>query len=245
MFNAAMYADDLILLSISVTDMHRMLDICRQELVWLDMKLNVAKSSAMRIGGRWQLDVPPLKIGEDEVAWVKEMTYLGVVLVAGRIFSVDLHPAKRKFFGSLNAILGKVGDMSAVSVLLHLTFTNCYPALLYGIEACKPSKSQHKSLLCAYNASFYKLFGTFDRGVIAQCQFYSGYLPLTLAIDLKTSKFLFSLKVVPTAPAGILLNFVGGEELDQLQLMYGVHAIMSQAAIKKKFWDKFAKIFKN
>ena len=113
-----MYADDLLLLAISLEDMRKMLDLCRQELIWLDMKLNVAKSGAMRIGARWQSVLPNLRVGEDEVVWVKEMTYLGVVIVAGRTFSIDCHPAKRKYYGSLNAILGRVADMSATSKTL-------------------------------------------------------------------------------------------------------------------------------
>ena len=51
-FNAFMYADDLLLLSISVCDMQRMVDICKTELDWLDMRINVSKTCYMRIGNR-------------------------------------------------------------------------------------------------------------------------------------------------------------------------------------------------
>jgi len=204
------------------------------------MKLNVAKSGAMRIGDRWQSVLPNLRVGEDEVVWVKEMTYLGVVIVAGRTFSIDCHLAKRKYYGSLNAILGRVADMSATSVLLHLTFTNCSPALLYGLEASNLTKAQLKSLTCAYNASFFKLFGTFDAEVIKNCQFYSGYLPLNLAIDLKVLKFLHSMKAIPMSPTAALLGFEGGGELRVLEQKYGVNDLMSPMAIKMKIRAFFA-----
>ena len=57
--NSFMYADDLILLSISVRDMLNMLEVCKEELSWLDMRLNISKSSAIRIGERWDTPFPP------------------------------------------------------------------------------------------------------------------------------------------------------------------------------------------
>ena len=37
-FNSFMYADDLILLSISVCDLQNMINLCKLELDWLDMR---------------------------------------------------------------------------------------------------------------------------------------------------------------------------------------------------------------
>jgi len=57
-----MYADDLLLLSISVTHLQKMLDICVKELASLDMKINVKKSNWLRIGGEtilmWEIFMP-------------------------------------------------------------------------------------------------------------------------------------------------------------------------------------------
>ncbi len=65
--NSFMYADDLILLSISVCDMLRMLNVCREELMWLDMRLNISKSSAIRIGERWDTPLSPLVVGQKSI----------------------------------------------------------------------------------------------------------------------------------------------------------------------------------
>lgn len=46
------YADDLILLSPSVAELQRMLDVCCQELESINLKLNVNKSCCLRIGKR-------------------------------------------------------------------------------------------------------------------------------------------------------------------------------------------------
>jgi hypothetical protein len=48
--NAFMYADDLLLLSVSVTDLQKIVSICIKEFDLLDLSLNVSKSAYLRIG---------------------------------------------------------------------------------------------------------------------------------------------------------------------------------------------------
>ena len=43
-FNAFMYADDLLLASISIIDLQQMIDLCEEEFDWLDMTINIKKS---------------------------------------------------------------------------------------------------------------------------------------------------------------------------------------------------------
>jgi len=45
-----LYADDILLLSPSVTKLERLLHCCEHELAWLDMSVNFKKSSCLRIG---------------------------------------------------------------------------------------------------------------------------------------------------------------------------------------------------
>jgi len=45
-----MYADDLVLLSASLTVLQQMVDVCEQEVTYLDMKFNASKSMVLRIG---------------------------------------------------------------------------------------------------------------------------------------------------------------------------------------------------
>jgi len=47
-----LYADDILLLAPSVSSLQLLLDVCERELEWLDMSINVKKSSCMRIGPR-------------------------------------------------------------------------------------------------------------------------------------------------------------------------------------------------
>ncbi len=237
--NSFMYADDLILLSISIRDMTRMLDVCKSELDWLDMKINHSKSSAIRIGERWDAPLAPLAVGDKSVQWVEKMKYLGVVVVAGKSFSICLHAAKIHFFQALNAILGKIGDVSAISLILSILAANCVPVLFYSLEASCLTKAQVKSLDHAYNAVFFKLFKSFDKTVINHCQFYTGFMPAKYAWDAAKMCFLNKLTTSAESLAGFLCHAVGQEEWVQLTNSYGINAPASSVSIKRKVWEKF------
>ena len=56
-FNSFMYADDLILLSISVCDLQNMVNLCKLEFDWLDMRINVKKSMCLGIGNRFKCGI--------------------------------------------------------------------------------------------------------------------------------------------------------------------------------------------
>ena len=47
-----MYADDLVLLSISIKDVQMMIDLCELEFKALGMAINVQKTACLRIGKR-------------------------------------------------------------------------------------------------------------------------------------------------------------------------------------------------
>jgi len=49
-FNAIVYADDLLLLAISLRDLQLMIDLCVEEFNCLDLQINIKKSECLRIG---------------------------------------------------------------------------------------------------------------------------------------------------------------------------------------------------
>ena len=60
--SALIYADDLILISPSVTELQAMLDLCGSELASIDIKLNSKNSNAVRIGNRFKIDCVKLHV---------------------------------------------------------------------------------------------------------------------------------------------------------------------------------------
>ena len=77
-FNSLMYADDIILLSISVCDLQQMVNLCIEELSVIDMIVNSTKSDFLRIGKRHNVDLQLISEGNQLVPWQNEIKYLGV-----------------------------------------------------------------------------------------------------------------------------------------------------------------------
>jgi hypothetical protein len=237
-FNAFMYADDLLLLSISLFDLKQMLDICVSEFDVLDMNLNVKKSCCMRIGKRYDCAVADICVKNRALPWVKQMVYLGMSLTAGRSVRYDFHIKKVKFFGAINSILGKIGT-SSLNVALSLTEAKCFPILTYGLEAINLTKSQLANLCFVFNTIFVKLFSTFDKYVIEQCQFFTGFLPLNYKLDIMRINFLIALKENCSSPASILFKLLGTQELSTLCDKYTIPACSTHNNRFCKIWSAF------
>jgi hypothetical protein len=230
-FNSFMYADDLLLLSISAYDLQKMIDMCEIELSNIDMCVNVNKSSCVRVGPRYNVFATPVHINNKPIKWSNELKYLGVTMLAGKTLCFDFHATKAKYFGSLNSILGKLGSTSAVRILLHLMSTQCSPILTFGLETLQLKKQSVDNLNYVHNAMFSKLFMTFDKTVIEQCHYYTGYLPLYLSLDLKRLKFLSTLSTSAHSPACYLFNWFGKEDFTKIVTKH------SLSSVPKLHWE--------
>ena len=82
-FNALIYADDLLLLSISLADLQKMINICASEFKILDMHINVSKSSCIRIGQIYDCKVSNVYVAKHTLPWGKQIRYLGINVPAG------------------------------------------------------------------------------------------------------------------------------------------------------------------
>ncbi len=210
-FAACMFADDLLLMTISIADLQQLLYICQDELQLLDMTINANKSAYVRIGDRWGAQPAPIKLRGVPIALANSITYLGITIIRNARFKTEFHSKKIKFFRSLNTILSKIGSPSECALILKIVATNCYPIIMYGLEACRPTKKQRLSLAYPYNSVFFKLFNTFNPDVIRITQYYSGVLPFEYALDLRTLKFYYDLFVLDYhSPAGMLMRWEGG-----------------------------------
>ena len=67
-----MYADDLVLLAPSVTELQTMINLCCSELTILDLKINSTKSVAIRIGNRFKVACRKVEINKVHLEWSNE-----------------------------------------------------------------------------------------------------------------------------------------------------------------------------
>lgn len=187
-----LYADDILLLSPSLTGLQTLLTACENELYELDMRLNVNKSVCMRFGARFDASCANLvSLHGGALQWVDSCRYLGVYFTSGRLFRCCFHIAKCKFFSAFNSIFSKVGRFASEEVVLSLLKTKCLPCLLYGVEACPFLIRDKHSFDFSVTRLFMKLFKTGSPSVVADCQAQFNFLPLRYQIDYRTANFLF------------------------------------------------------
>ena len=156
-----LYADDILLLTSSVTELQNLLTTCERELRCLDMHINVKKSGCLRVGPRCNASCMNIMTLDGYVIpWVKEIKYLGVYIVQSRAFKCSWAQARKAFYRSLNSIFGKVGRSASEEVVLQLVYSKCVPVLLYGSEACPLTKSDLNSMDFAFIRFTMKLFKT-------------------------------------------------------------------------------------
>lgn len=85
--NSFMYADDLLLLSNSVTDIQAMFNLCAELFRNLDLPINLEKSHCMRIGPRHNKICAPLLLNNTVIKWISETTFLGTTFCSGKNYT--------------------------------------------------------------------------------------------------------------------------------------------------------------
>jgi exonuclease III len=130
------FADDILLVSLTVCGLQSMLGIVEGQLLGLDLRLNIDKCCCLRIGSRYDKPCSAIVAANgNRLRWVDSMRYLGVFIVASRTFRCNYSHARSAFSRAANSILGQVGGTASEEVLVHLLKAKCLPILLYGVEA--------------------------------------------------------------------------------------------------------------
>jgi len=186
-----LYADDILLISVSICELQNLLFRCEQELQWLNMSINVKKSCCMRIGINCDVKCASIITSDgSSLPWVEKIRYLGVYFVQSRNFKCCFDNAKRSFYSALNAVFGKVGRVAPVQVVLELIAKKCLPILLYGLEACPLNKSDKNSLDFTLTRFLMKLFNTGSMDVVKDCQFYFNFPSPSSLVATRTASFV-------------------------------------------------------
>ena len=178
-----MYADDLVLLAPSVTELQMiMVNYCYSELKMLDLEINSSKSVAKRISSRCNTACNNLFVSNQYIQWAKETKYLGIFVVSGNTFKCDLNQPKCKLYRSANSILSKIGNCNNSTISTQLIVSIALPVLTYGIEALSLTKSKFNVQEHSWSRMFHKIFKTFDMSVIRECQFHTTVVRLFMIV---------------------------------------------------------------
>lgn len=239
-FNSFMYADDLILLSISIDHLQRLINICNEALLACGLQLNTNKSVAIRIGPRHAHTDISLLLNDKQIVWKTELRYLGVWFSAGNALRCNLQNGRQKFFGATNAILGKIGTRASPAVVLSLVDSFCIPVLLYGLDGMNLNKSSRRAIDSTYASVFSKIYKTSDNIVIRSCQYFSQCLPASCLLDLRSFKFYDGISKLTDSLPQYLLSLLGSDELFKLNEKYHTPLNCCMANRKRFVWDWFS-----
>ena len=174
-----MYADDLLLLSPSIIGLQRMIDICSLYGVSHNIMFNKSKSFSVAIGRVKNRNIPFPSICMDNqpIEWVEQIKYLGVTFDASCTLNVNVVSIKRKFYASLNSLLGRCSSV-AEPVKVYLVKAYCLPLITYCIGAFELNSSAIKDLAVCWNDAFRKIFRFNRWDSVKQLQYFCECLDL-------------------------------------------------------------------
>jgi len=152
------YADDIVLISHSVTVMQKMLRLCDVFSADLDVKFNTTKSVAMRIGPRYDAVCADLTLSGGIIQYVPSLKYLGVCIKAYRTFVCNFDHVKAKFYRTFNCIYAKSYAGNSELITVELLRSCCLPVLLYAVESLIFRARDINSLNNCINVAVAKIF---------------------------------------------------------------------------------------
>ena len=122
--------------------------------------------------------------------------------------------------------------------MISLIESYCVSSLLYCAESFSWSKSMLSSCENAFALAFMKVFKTFDKKIVENCQYYMGQLPIELKIINKQLNFLVNLD----KSTNNICKFLNKENVN-LCNNYKLSPIgckFSKLYVKNELWSYFA-----
>ena len=187
-----LYADDIILLSSSVSGLQHMLNTCFEVSVKLSMNFNCLKSQCIVFGTAVKYKIQPMMLGSNFINWVSSIKYLGVCLLSGKSCKFDTDVIIRSFYCACNNIFSHTNNTDQL-LQLKLQESYCLPVLSYASQVISVTKQQGKQLNAAWNAVYRRIF-LFNRWESVKSFICGiGHLDFNHIVMLRKAKFLWKL----------------------------------------------------
>ena len=193
-FNIFLYADDILLITPSVTALQHLILTVERFLLSCDMALNVKKSSCLRIGPRFKNTCFSVNSLDGEpINWVENVRYLGVQIISGKKFSISMTNNVTAYYRSVNALFSRLKGSASEECYIKLIYSKCVPVLLYGLEVCSLKQSQIKHLDFLTKRTIMKIFKTNSLEVVDECMLRFDIQLFSRLVSQRRDKFLLKL----------------------------------------------------
>lgn len=200
------YADDILLISNSYSDLQRMLDICALEASSIDMSFNVKKSFVLRCGARFKSNCADLCLGSEIIAKVDSIKYLGIVFMSGYVLKCNLESAKVAFYRAFNALYSKCSSSASELSSVFLMKSYCLPILTFSFEALILSRSTIKMLQSVVDNAVRKIFNVNCSGSIREIRLNVGLSDMESLYFNSLCKFLLKFNGKALSFASLLIG---------------------------------------
>jgi len=233
-----MYADDLLLISASCSDLRKMIAVCECEMRWLDMCFNASKSCIIRWGLRFNRPSASVFLSGMTLSISDTFKYLGITFEAGLKLKVSLTSKKIKFFRAFNYIYACIGATASPECVCHLMHKFCVPILLYGLDAVPMSKGNIRTLRSLWRTALFKVFKLNDEANLLYTQYCFNMLPINYMLDLQKLSLLNMQRehFLPIVRSLYAVN--GCSRFNELCREYGI-VDMCRSIFRKRVWDVF------
>ena len=145
-------------MSSSLRKLQLMLNICFSFANEFALTFNAKKPNCLLIGKNFGFNLRIPYIGNESINWANECCYLGIVIVAEKIFTTNIEMRRRKFCGSANDILS-FRSMLYEECIMHVVNAQALPILANGAALSKTNyETKHRIGVC-FNDCIRKIFG--------------------------------------------------------------------------------------
>ena len=222
-----------------------MLDIFNSVGSSIDVAFNPIKSKCLLIGPTFNTTPSLVSIGNIQLQWTQQITYLGIILSNAKSFQVDFSDIRRKFFSAVNSILSKCSFTSEL-LKLQLLESHCLPILTYATESLNLSNLQLSQLNAWWNSAYRRIFGFHQWESVRELILMLGRLDLHHIVDLRSLKFIFNIsKLAEMNPCDVnnyCYTYTRSPECYALFGLYGCKYDWCFLRCKEKIYLSFSSI---
>jgi hypothetical protein len=186
-----LYADDIILLSASVTGLQAMLNKCNSVISNLHLSFNCDKSLCIAFGKRYNTKLPDITLNNCILHWCHAVKYLGVIFNSGLRMKFDSDYITRKFYAASNCVFNHSSGLDDL-LQLYLQQSYCLPILQYAMSALRLSQTQIRSLNACWNDADRKIIKFHRWESVSEFIYGLGHLNFSHLWYLSVMKFLKS-----------------------------------------------------
>ena len=233
-----MYADDLILISGSITDLQAMIDACITEFDNLDLSINAKKSVCLRIGKLYKSTCSSVCINGASMPWSDQITYLGLTIKASVKIMFDFKQNRTKFYRAFNSLYCKISNANEY-LIVSLVKSFCIPLVMYSLNALDLNVTSLNSLDNLMFNVFGKIFKTFDKNILKSCMLHLDCLQLYFEYRKRKILFLSTLHKIENECLKTWLSISGANNLRNTCVKHNVRSY-GPSCIKRDIWRDFA-----